>query len=44
MTDVTYNGKEVVLMEVHDSGEFIWLKFITKDGHIHTTFNFKGEV
>jgi hypothetical protein len=44
MTEVTYNGKEVVLMEVHDSGEFIWLKFILKDGKSYTTFNFKGEV
>jgi hypothetical protein len=44
MTEIRYNDKKVVLMEVHDSGEFIWLKFITKDGKTFTTFNFKGEV
>jgi hypothetical protein len=44
MTDITYNGKEVVKMEVHDLGMSIWFRFHFKNGNYEDTPYYKGEV
>jgi hypothetical protein len=44
MTEVTYNGKEVDRMEIHDDGDYIWFVVRTKDGNTYSTYNLKGEV
>jgi hypothetical protein len=44
MTDITYNGKEVVKMEIQDDGECVWFIARTKDGKTYCSQTFKGEV
>jgi hypothetical protein len=44
MTEITYNGKEVVKMEVHDEGDFVYIVFKTTDGKMYSTANLRGEV
>ena len=45
MTDITYNGKEVAKMEVHEGDEgYVWFRFRFHDGKTVDTDSFKGEV
>ena len=44
MTDIIYNGKPMVKMEVNDTEEFTWFRFTSKDGKHYDTNSFRGEV
>jgi hypothetical protein len=47
MTEITYNGKEVVKMEVRtcgEDGDQVWFRYTFKDGKFVDTVVFKGEI
>ena len=43
MTEITFDGKKVVKMEVHGQ-EFVWFRFHFEDGSHFDTFTMKGEL
>jgi len=44
MTEILFNGKEVVKAEFHVSGQLMWIRFILKDGTRYETYVFQGSV
>jgi len=41
-TRITFNGRSVRELEFHMNGEFLWMRFMFKDGSHQDTYVFKG--
>jgi hypothetical protein len=43
MTEITYNGKVVAKMDIHDEGDFVYFVIKTTNGKMYSTANLRGE-
>lgn len=44
MTQIFYNGKRAASLEIHDNGDYVWLRCNFEDGSHSDTLNLKGEL